>query len=100
MVVCTGFTPPKIDQIMAPFGLLHIRLVRLVFSAGTVFFSHNNSVGTVSAKIQTSERGLCVLVDSNLDDGSKSESAAGRGVGDGGWRRHVEVGFLVFSRKG
>ena len=24
---------------MAPFGLPHIRLVRLVFSAGTVFFS-------------------------------------------------------------
>ena len=31
------------------------------FSAGTVFFSHNNSVGTVfSAKFQTSERGAVV----------------------------------------
>jgi len=29
------------------FGLPHIRLVRLLFSAGTVFFSHNNSAGTV-----------------------------------------------------
>ena len=32
---------------MALFGLPHIRLVRLVFSVGTVFFSHNNSAGTV-----------------------------------------------------
>ena len=32
---------------MTPFSLPHIRLVRLVFSAGTVFFSHNNSAGTV-----------------------------------------------------
>ena len=30
-----------------PFGLPHIRLIRLLFSAGTVFFSHNNSAGTV-----------------------------------------------------
>ncbi|XP_066397823.1 tyrosyl-DNA phosphodiesterase 1-like isoform X3 [Miscanthus floridulus] len=29
------------------FGLPHIRLVRLLFSVGTVFFSHNNSAGTV-----------------------------------------------------
>jgi len=34
-------------ETMALFGLPHIRLVRLVFSAGTVFFSHNNSTGTV-----------------------------------------------------
>ena len=31
----------------APFGLPHIQLVRLLFSAGTVFFSHNNSTGRV-----------------------------------------------------
>ena len=31
----------------APFGLPHIQLVRLLFSAGTVFFSHNNSARTV-----------------------------------------------------
>jgi len=30
-----------------PFGLPHNRLVRLFFSAGTVFFSHNNSIRTV-----------------------------------------------------
>ena len=47
---------------MAPFGLPHIRLVWLLFSAGTVFFSHNISVITVfflpiSAKIQQAERG-------------------------------------------
>ena len=29
------------------FGLPHIRLVWLLFSAGTVFFSHNNSAGTM-----------------------------------------------------
>ena len=34
-------------KIMASFGLPHIRFVRLVFSAGTVFFSHNNSARTV-----------------------------------------------------
>ena len=32
---------------MALFGLPHIRLVRLLFSAGTVFSSHDNSAGTV-----------------------------------------------------
>ena len=32
---------------MAPFGLPHIRLVQLLFSAETVFFSHNISIGTV-----------------------------------------------------
>ena len=32
---------------MALFGLPYIRLVRLLFSAGTVFFSHNNSAETV-----------------------------------------------------
>ena len=32
---------------MALFGLPYIRFVRLLFSAGTVFFSHNNSVRTV-----------------------------------------------------
>ena len=32
---------------MALFGLPHIRFVGLVFSAGTVFFSHNNSVRTI-----------------------------------------------------
>ena len=32
---------------MAPFACLKVWLVRLVFSAGTVFFSHNNSAGTV-----------------------------------------------------
>ena len=32
---------------LAPFGLPYIRLVRLVFSARTVFFSHNNSARTV-----------------------------------------------------
>jgi len=31
----------------APFSLPPIRLVRLFFSVGTVFFSHNNSAGTV-----------------------------------------------------
>jgi len=31
---------------MALFGLPHIRLIRLLFSAETVFFSHNNSAGT------------------------------------------------------
>ena len=31
----------------APFGLPYIRLVRLLFSAGTVFFSHNVSARTV-----------------------------------------------------
>ena len=34
-------------MIMALFGLPHIRLVRLLFSARTVFLSHNNSAGTV-----------------------------------------------------
>ena len=29
------------------FDLPHIRLIRLLFSAGTVFFSHNNSAGIV-----------------------------------------------------
>ena len=32
---------------LALFGLPHIRFVRLLFSAGTVFFSYNNSVGTI-----------------------------------------------------
>jgi len=32
---------------MAPFGLPRNRIVRLVFSAGTVFFSHNNSDRTM-----------------------------------------------------
>jgi len=32
---------------LAPFGLPHIRLVRLLFSAETVFFSHSNSARTV-----------------------------------------------------
>ena len=32
---------------MGPVRLTHIRLVRLVFSADTVFFSHNNSTRTV-----------------------------------------------------
>ena len=50
--------------------------------------------------LTSNEFPFCVLVDSNLDDGSESESAAGRGVGDGGWGRRVEVGFLVLSRKG
>ena len=31
----------------APFGWPRSRLVRLVFSAGTVFFSHSNSVRTI-----------------------------------------------------
>jgi len=35
------------EHIYALFGLPHIRFVRLLFSAGTVFFSHNNSAGTV-----------------------------------------------------
>ena len=30
-----------------PFGLPHIRFIRLIFSAGTMFFSHNNSARTV-----------------------------------------------------
>ena len=34
-------------NLWALFGLPHIRLVQLLFSAGTVFFSHNNSAGTV-----------------------------------------------------
>ena len=33
--------------IMVPFACLKVWLVRLVFSAGTVFFSHNNSAGTM-----------------------------------------------------
>ena len=32
---------------MAPFGLPHIQLVQLLFSVGTLFFSHNNSAGTI-----------------------------------------------------
>ena len=32
---------------LAPFGLPYIRLVRLLFSAGTMFFSYNNSARTV-----------------------------------------------------
>ena len=32
---------------MALFGLPHVRFVRLLFSAETVFFSHNNSTRTV-----------------------------------------------------
>ena len=35
------------NQTLAPFGLPYIQLVRLLFSAGTVFFSHNNSARTV-----------------------------------------------------
>ena len=31
----------------APFGLPHIQLVRFIFSARTVFFSHNSSARTV-----------------------------------------------------
>ena len=34
-------------RLQAPFGLPKNQLVRLVFSAGTVFFSHNNSARTV-----------------------------------------------------
>ena len=34
-------------DISAPFGLPHIWLVQLIFSAGRVFFSHNNSARTV-----------------------------------------------------
>jgi len=36
-----------IMSFMALFGLPHIRFVWLLFSAGTVFLSHNNSAGTV-----------------------------------------------------
>ena len=32
---------------MAPFGLPRNRFVRLVFSSGTIFFSHNNLARTV-----------------------------------------------------
>ena len=35
------------SHILAPFGLPYIRLVRLLFSTGTVFFSHNISARTV-----------------------------------------------------
>ena len=42
MMVDTGLLPTE-----ALFGLPHIRLVQLPFSAGTVFFSHNNLAGTV-----------------------------------------------------
>ena len=46
---------------MALFAYFIIRTFQLVFSAETVFFSHNNSVGTVfsvnSAKFQQAERG-------------------------------------------
>ena len=45
---------------------LIIRTIELVFSAGTVFFSHNNLVRTVfsvnSAKFQQAERDLCNIV--------------------------------------
>ena len=43
-----------------PMADLKSWLVRLLFSVGTVFFSHNNSTGTVFfSQIQPSERGLC-----------------------------------------
>ena len=35
------------DALLGPVRLPHIRLVRFLFSAGTVFFSHNNSDRTV-----------------------------------------------------
>ena len=35
------------SEFWALFGLPHIQLLRLLFSAGTVFFSHNNSAVTV-----------------------------------------------------
>jgi len=52
-------------MLMALFAFLIIRIFRLVFSAETLFFSHNNSARTAfSAKIQQVERGLfsCKLV--------------------------------------
>ena len=42
---------------MALFGLPHIRLVRFVFSAKTMFFSHNNSAGTAASFSQDSDQG-------------------------------------------
>jgi hypothetical protein len=37
----------RVLAIMAPFIWLIIRLIRLVFSAGTVFFSHKKSANSV-----------------------------------------------------
>ena len=46
--VCTYVIAlPNNDVLMIPFGLPYIQLIRLLFLAGTVFFSHNNSAGTV-----------------------------------------------------
>jgi len=47
---------------MAPFGLPYNPHYSVIFSAGTVFFSYNNSARTVflvnSAKFQQAEQGL------------------------------------------
>ena len=44
------------------FGLPKNRLVRLVFLAGTVFFSHNNSTRTVFfSQFQQAERDLTLF---------------------------------------
>ena len=48
---------PTATDNLGPFGLPKNRLIRLVFSAGTVFFSHNNSAGTVFlSQFQQAER--------------------------------------------
>ena len=52
----------SLRKTMAPFACLKVWLIRLVFSAETVFFSPNNLAGNsvfqpVSAKVQTSEWG-------------------------------------------
>jgi len=51
--------PADFNTSLAPFGLSRNRFVRLIFSARTIFFSHNISAGTVfSSQIQPAE---CVL---------------------------------------
>jgi len=57
----------------ALFGLPHIRLVRLIFSAGTIFFSHKNSVRTVffsqfQPKLPANGAIVCFLCRSIISD--------------------------------